>query len=96
VQDPIDEKFYHETWLNTSKQNTKLFLDVFQVLPDNVLTLSDIKKLEGGIEYDPNFMATLNQIRGILVQFPREFLRDADLHPALLTKENLLPKIVFM
>jgi hypothetical protein len=96
VQDPIDEEFYYQTWLKTSKLNTKLFLDVFKVLPDNVLTLSDIKKLDGGIEYDPDFLVKLNQIRGILVQFPRDFLRDANLEPALLTKENLLPKIVFM
>lgn len=96
VQDPTAEEFYQHIWLQTANQNTKLFLDVFKVLPDNVLTLSDIKKLDEGSEYDADFLAKLNQIRGILVQFPRDFLRDANLEPTLLTKENLMPKIVFM
>ncbi len=96
VQDPIEDQFYHQTWLQTARMNSKLFLDVFKVLPDNVLTLSDIKKLDEGIEYDSDFLVKLNQIRGILVEFPKDFLRDANLDPGLLTKERILPKIVFM
>jgi hypothetical protein len=47
------------------------------------------------LEIDPNFEEKLRQIRGFLVEFPKEFLKDDVVETSFLSPDNALPKLLF-
>jgi phospholipase D1/2 len=95
VKDPVSDVVYRDLWMARARTNTQLYLNIFRALPDNICCLSDIKKLHLH-EIAPDYKEKLLQIRGYLVEFPKEFLKDDVVETNLISKENMLPKLLFL
>ncbi|KAI8370759.1 hypothetical protein EDC96DRAFT_502234 [Choanephora cucurbitarum] len=91
VMDPLGEETL-ALWNGTANTNTLAFREVFHCVPDDTITnwnqyhqfYPDPEKIELGHVHDPNMSVHevrkhLSAIRGHLVEFPLDFLRDEDL-----------------
>ncbi|RIB19168.1 hypothetical protein C2G38_2182582 [Gigaspora rosea] len=93
VEDPVSDEFYEKYWWHTASQNTESFRKVFHCYPDDTVTnwdefnafVPDRKKVPAGHiteESRQNMAKTkaeLEKIKGHLVLFPLNFLRDVKL-----------------
>ena len=90
VEDPLSDAIW-EKWTEQATTNTKIFRHLFRADPDdNILTFEDYgaflprhSKFKQGHLHDPfmdpkDVREKLGQIKGHLVWFPLEFLRDAE------------------
>ncbi|KAG5673566.1 hypothetical protein PVAND_003604 [Polypedilum vanderplanki] len=100
INDPISDDFYKNVWQKVSKENTKIFDEVFKCIPnDSVRTIAALKKYND----DPALCKTdvekaeerLKNIRGHLVDLPLDFLCDEILTPSGTSKEGLLSTVVW-
>lgn len=93
VNDPISDAFYKDTWQKISKENTKIFDEVFKCIPnDSVRTTASLRKYS---DEPPmwkvdvrNASERLKSVRGFLVDLPLNFLCDENLLPPSTTKEG--------
>ncbi|CAG8571695.1 11060_t:CDS:10 [Dentiscutata erythropus] len=93
VEDPLSEEFYEKYWWHTASQNTESFRKVFHCYPDDTVTnwdefnafVPDRKKVplghitESARQNMEQTKAELQKIKGHLVLFPLNFLRDVTL-----------------
>ncbi|XP_065912688.1 phospholipase D2-like [Dysidea avara] len=86
VEDPIVESFYKDVWMKTAKSNSDLFEQVFggKCIPTAAATtfkeLEEFRKRTGLADTDPEAAAqSITQIKGYLVEFPPEFLKNQEL-----------------
>ncbi|PAV76032.1 hypothetical protein WR25_02848 [Diploscapter pachys] len=98
--DPVEDAFFIDIWQATAKSNTKIFEDVFRAYPtDHVETFEEYKKWKSQMplaEYSPQQAEEkLRDLRGVLVEFPMNFLSKAVLTPSFLSKEGLVSKDLF-
>ncbi|XP_037550104.1 phospholipase D1 [Nematolebias whitei] len=100
VSDPISEQFYKEVWMATSARNASIYQKIFRCLPSS--DVRSISELEGYlskpalVREDPaRAREELKKIRGFLVQFPLQFLREQNLLPPLGSKEAMVPTEVW-
>lgn len=93
VNDPISESFYKHIWQKISKENTKIFDEVFKCIPnDSVRTISSLRKYSD----EPamwrvdlrNAEERLKGVKGFLVDLPLNFLCDENLLPPTTSKEG--------
>lgn len=99
VNDPISDAFYKQTWQKFSKENTKIFDQVFKCIPnDQVRTISSLRKYS---DEPPlwrvdvrNAEERLKSVQGFLVDLPLNFLCDENLLPPSTSKEG--KKIKFL
>ena len=95
LQDPLSQNFWN-FWKTTAENNTFLYRHVFRCLPDDAVhKIEQISEFERGncfLEYDK----LRNGVRGFLVMFPLEFLKDESLKISIFDKEYLLPEENFV
>jgi len=79
VMDPIIDSVYRSLWLETARTNTRIFSEVFPVLPTN-----DKAKLSSVCErvhkVDAQSTIALNTVRGHLVNYALDFLKEENLN----------------
>nr|XP_040569345.1 LOW QUALITY PROTEIN: phospholipase D1-like [Lepeophtheirus salmonis] len=98
--DPVSNEFYKDIWLKTASINSKIFDEIFMVVPnDQVLTTEECRKFEEKLpiaELD-RFAArkAIANLRGNVVMLPLQFLEHEDLRPPALTKEGLVPSVTW-
>lgn len=95
VTDPITDAFYKDVLLKTSKQNTKIFDEVFKCIPsDNVRSFASLKKYSDDsalCKRDPEEAEErLKGVEGFLVDLPLNFLCDEILTPSNLSREGIV------
>jgi phospholipase D1/2 len=80
VTDPISDAFYKDVWLKVSKENTKIYDEVFRSIPcDNVRNFSSLKKYTADetalSKSNPEAAEQrLKKVHGFLVDLPLDFL----------------------
>jgi phospholipase D1/2 len=95
ITDPIIDSFYKDVWLKTSKDNTKIFDDVFKCIPnDNVRSFVTLKKYNDETAlYKSKPEEAEKQLKGVngfLVDLPLNFLCDEILTPSNLSREGIM------
>ncbi|ORY05424.1 phospholipase D/nuclease [Basidiobolus meristosporus CBS 931.73] len=109
VKDPLCDDFFNDTWLKTARENTEIFRDAFRCVPDDTVTTWDEYK---AFVPDPQIVkyghlalkalpreaawGLLSHIKGHLVQFPTQFLKEENLNAAVFSREFLVPVDVFI
>ncbi|KAK9712377.1 hypothetical protein K7432_007180 [Basidiobolus ranarum] len=109
VMDPLCDIFFNDIWLKTSRENTELFRDVFRCVPDDTVTTWDEYKAFAPdphvVKYGHSALTNLptdairgllSHVKGHLVQFPTQFLKEENLNAAVFSREFLVPVDVFI
>lgn len=100
VRDPISDKFFKEIWLKIAQSNTSIYDSVFGVIPcDSVHNYEQLKQWKNKnwlVDVDPvEAQKKISQIKGHLVMFPLNFLKDENLEPAPGSTASLVPQTVW-
>lgn len=100
VRDPISDAFYFDTWLKIAHKNTEIYDQVFGVIPsDEVHNYEQLRQRKATLWLvDTNIelaRTKIDQIKGHLVCFPFNFLKDENLEPSPGTKASLVPSTVW-
>lgn len=95
ITDPICDAFYKDVWLKTSKENTKIFNDVFRCIPNdqvrNFVTLKKNGDEPALCKSDPDEAEKqLKNVKGFLVDLPLNFLCEEILTPSNLSREGIV------
>lgn len=95
VTDPIIDAFYKHTWLKVSRENTRIFDEVFKCIPnDNVRNFATLKKysdVSALCKRNPEEAnERLKGVRGFLVDLPLNFLCEEILTPPNLSREGII------
>ena len=95
VTDPIADSFYKSVWLKTSKENTKIFDEVFKCIPNNSLrNFSSLKRNNDEpalCKSNPEEAEMkLKGVKGFLVDLPLDFLCEEILTPSNLSREGIV------
>lgn len=98
--DPVADSFYVDVWQSTAKSNAQIYEEVFRAYPtDYVETFDEFQKWTSQIpmsEYSPQQAEErIRDLKGVLVDFPLNFLCRAVLTPGITSKEGLVPSAVF-
>lgn len=90
VDDPVCDDFFFGVWKINARSNRKIYDEVFHCLPCNhVHTMRQLKRHK---PKDPlQSKAELEKIRGLLVHFPLNFLKEEDLRPSPFSPEGMVP-----
>lgn len=101
VMDCASDTFFR-LWKNVSKQNSKIYEEVFKCLPSNAAKtfplMNDYVNEPKLGKTDPTKAKTLldDCVSGYIVDFPLEFLsEESSFFPSMNTKEGLVPVIVW-
>ncbi|VIO94868.1 Phospholipase d protein 1, putative [Brugia malayi] len=100
VDDPVTDSFFVGTWGAIAKKNTEIFEKVFNVIPTD--KLKDFVEVQMHVAKIP-LSETVPQVAeeylrdliGNLVEFPLNFLANANLAPGFTSKEGIVPSSVF-
>jgi phosphatidylserine/phosphatidylglycerophosphate/cardiolipin synthase-like enzyme len=102
TSDPCSDDFYKKTLLKYAAQNTKIYDQVFNVIPSNYVNtfqqLKDYQKtapLSQRDEQSEVARAELAKIKGYIVLYPNRFLCNEHLKPPLGSKEKLMPSMLW-
>lgn len=95
ILDPIVDTFFKDVWQRTSKDNTKVFDDVFKCIPNNKIrnfaTLRKNNDEPALCKSDPEEAEErLKAVKGFLVDLPLDFLCEEILTPGFATKEGIV------
>ncbi|CAN8023023.1 unnamed protein product [Ixodes persulcatus] len=96
TRDPVAASFFDGVWRKTARKNTEIFEKVFRCFPcDKARSFSALREftaIQGLADTNPDLARTeLREVRGHLVEMPKEFLAEESLTPASGTKEALMP-----
>lgn len=95
LEDPFSNKFLKE-WEGTAENNTLKYRSVFGCYPDDtIFDYPGIQRLKDEARIK-NYSLEKSQIKGFLVEFPLEFLREQDLRFSATDLENLIPMKSFI
>lgn len=85
IQDPIKAAIL---WNQRAEENTKHYINIFKYIHNNIYTKNDLKYITNyNREYpnsDEDFEYLKNNVKGYIVSFPRDFLRDSWNHPTFI------------
>ncbi|XP_074839079.1 phospholipase D2 isoform X2 [Carettochelys insculpta] len=100
VQDPVCDRFFHNTWKGTAWANANIYEQVFRCLPSNAVcsrrALREYTAVPSLACVSPELARRrLAQVRGHLVHFPLRFMEEEDLLPPLSCKEGMMPTEVW-
>ncbi|XP_014664176.1 PREDICTED: LOW QUALITY PROTEIN: phospholipase D2-like [Priapulus caudatus] len=102
VADPVSDHFYTHVWMTTSAINTRVFDQVFNCIPTDLVRtfeqLADYKeraKRHLAITDVDAAREQLLRVKGYLVFLPLHFLADVDIRPPATTKEGLVPDMLW-
>ena len=96
MTDPCSDDFYKHVILKYARHNTKLYDQVFRVIPcDHVQTFEQLKEYQkSSCLNQTNALEAKLQLaktKGYIVLYPKKFLCFEKLTPSIGTKEKLLP-----
>lgn len=100
LDDPVCPEFYFDQLRYTASLNTQIYRELFHCIPDDCVTSWDeyrrFAEKPSVQSVDPNIvgidlMENINRIRGHIVLFPLNFLKNEDLSAMMLSPEYLLP-----
>lgn len=96
IDDAVIKSFYKDVWCARSKQNTKIYEEVFQCIPtDKVVNFSILKQYQDKIPLSLSDLLLAQElaegIKGHLVDLPLQFLCNEELKPAAGTVEGMMP-----
>ncbi|KAI8970516.1 hypothetical protein BDB01DRAFT_731756 [Pilobolus umbonatus] len=107
VMDPLSDRFYNELWVKTAETNTKIYRELFRCVPDDTIHtyeqhrrfVPDAHKVKYGHIADPNLneeeiVDQIDKIRGHLVVFPKDYLKDENLLNGTII-DSVTPLIIF-
>ncbi|KAL0074116.1 hypothetical protein J3Q64DRAFT_1735116 [Phycomyces blakesleeanus] len=105
--DPLSDEFYYGIWRKTANRNTGIYRDLFHCVPDDTVHtfeqhrqfLPDPTKVSHGhvanLELSgPEIQLQLDQVRGHLVEFPTNYLKDENMLGSYL-REAITPMTIF-
>ncbi|CAN1197965.1 Phospholipase D zeta 2 [Linum perenne] len=110
IRDPVADATYKDLWLATAEENAKIYQEVFSCLPNDVIhsryalrqNMNYWREKLGHTTIDlgiaPNKiekMERLESVRGHLVSFPLEFMKQEDLRPVFNESEFYASPHVF-
>lgn len=100
INDPISDAFYKNIWQQTSKDNSRIFDEVFKCIPNNaVRTITSLKKYndEPALFKSDTGLAVekLKGVHGYLVDLPLDFLCEENLTAPTASKEGILSHAVW-
>ncbi|KAJ7996025.1 hypothetical protein DPEC_G00232800 [Dallia pectoralis] len=96
MNDPVSDEFFFLEWNTAAKRNAQIYEQVFRCLPCNsVRSMKELKEysaVERLCDTDPEqAKEKLQQVRGLLVHFPLNFLAEENLLPPRGSKEGMAP-----
>jgi phosphatidylserine/phosphatidylglycerophosphate/cardiolipin synthase-like enzyme len=105
--DPLAPHCHQDIWNATAKNNTMIYRDLFRCVPDDTVHtfeqhrkfLPDPTKIPHGHVADPDLHGReirhrLGKVRGHLVQFPLDYLKDENMLGSLI-RETVTPMVIF-
>jgi hypothetical protein len=107
VLDPLAEHCYKDIWNKTAEKNTLIYRELFRCVPDDTVHtfdqhrkfLPDPNKIPHGHIANPelhgrDIRQKLSRVRGHLVQFPSDYLKDENMLGSLI-RETVTPMVIF-
>ncbi|KAL9553707.1 hypothetical protein PS6_003791 [Mucor atramentarius] len=105
--DPLAPHCHRDIWNATAENNTLIYRDLFRCVPDDTVHtfeqhrkfLPDPAKIPHGHVADPDLHGReirqrLSKVRGHLVQFPSDYLKDENMLGSLI-RETVTPMVIF-
>ncbi|KAI9280408.1 hypothetical protein BY458DRAFT_500604 [Sporodiniella umbellata] len=105
--DPIAPHCFHHLWNRTARENTLIYRELFRCVPDDTVHtfeqhrrfVPDPSKVPHGHIANPDLhgrdiLNSLSNIRGHLVQFPYDYLKDEKMLGSLI-RETVTPMTIF-
>jgi len=96
LNDPLDDKLF-QTMKSIAKTNTYFYSETFQVYPDDkYLTFNDVIKQQNEVEKEDvdcllkNYNLIKEYIKGHIVDFPLNFLKEENLSRSFFCRERLV------
>lgn len=95
LEDPLSDVFSN-IWTQLASNNTAWYRRVFRCYPDNsIRSFKQLSKFEAEAEPE-SYQLLKDNVNGILVEFPLNFLEDENLQISVFSKEFLLPDDSFI
>jgi len=95
--DTIRDPTSAEAWAllcQTANNNSTLYCQIFPGMPENVTKITQISRKN--VTSTPELQAKYDRIRGVLVNFPLDFLKDESMDIRTFEKEKIVPRVVFL
>lgn len=105
--DPLSDHTYNKIWLGRATTNTLIYRNLFRCVPDDTVHtydqhrkfIPDSTQVKYGHVADPSLtqdeiVEQLNEIRGHLVMFPKDYLKDENLLTGGII-DTVTPLIIF-
>ncbi|KAI9011006.1 hypothetical protein CLU79DRAFT_839416 [Phycomyces nitens] len=105
--DPLSDGFYYGIWRKTANRNTGIYRDLFHCVPDDTVHTfeqhrqfqPDPTKVPHGHVANPSLSSAeiqlqLDQVRGHLVEFPTDYLKDENMLGSYI-RETITPMTIF-
>jgi len=93
IKDPVSE----EAWTlmtETAAENSALYCDIFPAMPEVITKIDQMSRKS--VPLTTEARQKYDQIRGVLVDFPLDFLKDESMDIRTFEKEKLVPRVVFL
>lgn len=97
-EDPVCDEVYRDIFVATAQKNTQLYLEIFGSMPDNIFKLEDFKRVRVDLNAPEHVtkQELVDQISGVLVNFPLDFLKDEGMSIGFFEKEKYVPRVTFL
>lgn len=102
LDDPLSDDLYY-FMISRAKSNTSIYKEIFNVIPDDdVKDFNDIETLKKNSLNEDDYIVIKkykefrNDIKGLIVEFPLEFLSNQNLSRSYFCKEILVPLKSFL
>eukprot|EP01102_Stenamoeba_stenopodia_P004549 TRINITY_DN1484_c0_g1_i4.p1 TRINITY_DN1484_c0_g1~~TRINITY_DN1484_c0_g1_i4.p1 ORF type:complete len:1275 (-),score=210.16 TRINITY_DN1484_c0_g1_i4:125-3949(-) len=96
TNDPVSMNTFRGIWQTTSQHNTDIYKRVFPSLPDNCASLEELIIKSAQKPQRESAIPLLQKLKGYLVNYPYEFLKNEDLSLRFSEKEIVVPKKIFL
>lgn len=98
LRDPVTDAVYRNLMIAYAQKNSALYVSVFDHMPDNTFTLSAYKRSKVDLSDAKNKekLNQLKQVKGVLVNFPMDFLKDEIITIGFFDKERFVPRVTFL
>lgn len=83
AKEAIDPVLFYDKWMEISKNNQKIFIEVFQMIEENIRSPNDVFYLT---EYNHKLLARntdkLKELKGFVVPYPKSLFMDSYVEPS--------------
>lgn len=98
LEDIISDEAYRNLLVHRAQKNTALYVQIFGSMPDNTYKITDFRRERVNLNDGRNKgkAALVKKIRGVLVNFPLDFLKDEEMNVGFFEKEKYVPRVTFL